>query len=376
VALEGRNHDRLYLQFSVRDTGIGIPKEKQRLIFEAFSQADGSTTRRFGGTGLGLTISARLVEAMDGEIWVESAPGQGSSFCFTASFGVSTESSGIANLAGAVELAGARVLVVDDNETNRRILMGMLNAWGMKTVPAAGAAEALAKMRNAIEQSDPFRLVLTDVHMPGTDGFDLARRIQENPEMTNAVVMMLTSGEHGGDLARCRDMGVAAYLTKPVRRTELHEAIRTAIAAAKPHASSREISRTEDSVARGLRILLAEDNAVNQRVAMRILEKAGHHVQAASNGKVALQMLEQQSFDVVLMDVQMPEMDGFEATGQIRRKEQHTGEHMPIIAMTAHAMAGDRERCLEAGMDDYVTKPVSSAALLKMVAAMAALQRR
>ena len=224
-------------------------------------------------------------------------------------------------------------------------------------------------------------MALTDVHMPEMDGFDLVRRIQEKPELTKAVILMLTSGERGGDLARCRQLGISAYLTKPVRRSDLYGAITAAIAARSPLAgvaepapdvASPEHSRKSECDAAGLQILLVEDNLVNQRLAVRILEKAGHRVTTAGNGKIALQILEEQSVDLVLMDVQMPEMDGFEATGLIREKEQRSGEHLPIIAMTAHAMRGDRERCLTAGMDDYITKPIASAALLEMVAAMAA----
>ncbi len=383
VALDIWSRDQLHVQFSVRDTGIGIPRDKQRMIFEAFSQADGSTTRKFGGTGLGLTISARLVQAMDGEIWVESTPGKGSCFYFTATLGASSESRGIQNLAGAVAFAGLRVLVVDDNATNRRILMDMVAAWGMKPTPAASAAEALAEIENGMAKNEPYRLVLTDVHMPEMDGFDLVQQMHDRFASAQAAVLILTSGERGGDLARCRGLGVAAYLTKPVRRSELRGAIATAVAAPMQSVDTppREIMKPQEpqreaATGGALRLLLVEDNLVNQRVATRILEKAGHHVQTAGNGKVALQLLKQHSFDVVLMDVQMPEMDGLEATALIRRNEELTGERLPIIAMTAHAMQGDRERCLNAGMDNYITKPIASAALLEMVAAMAAVQKR
>jgi len=374
VALQSSSVDQLNLHFLVRDTGIGIPLDKQKMIFEAFSQADGSTTRKFGGTGLGLTISARLVEAMQGEIWVESAPAKGSTFHFTARLGVSNETRQVANLAEAVPLAGIRVVVVDDNLTNRRILTDMLSRWGMQPAPAASGAEALAHMRRGVQRGHPFSLVLTDVHMPEMDGFELVKRIHDAPELAQPVILMLTSGDRSDDLVRCRRLGVSSYLTKPVRRAELRSAIIGAIAH-DPGLAERDsmlsgatAERRRQAVGRSaLHILLAEDNAVNQRVALRILEKAGHRVAIAENGKAALRMTEEQSFDAILMDVQMPEMGGFEATALIREKERRTGRHIPIIAMTAHAMAGDRERCLAAGMDDYLSKPVAASTLLELV---------
>jgi CheY-like chemotaxis protein len=314
---------------------------------------------------------------MDGEIWVESTPGQGSCFCFTASLAVATEPTDLQNLAAAVNLAGTRVLIVDDNRTNRRILSEILSGWGMHALAAAGVPEALSEMRSASEHGEPIKLVLTDMHMPELDGFDLARNIRERPSIAKPVILMLTSGESAGDLARCQELGIAAYLTKPVRRAELRAAITKAMGPpAQPAAQTTAAKRAKNSgrspvPAVACRILLAEDNPVNQRVALRILEKAGHIVVTAANGGIALQLLEEQSFDVVLMDVQMPEMDGFEATALIREKERRTGARIPIVAMTAHAMQGDRERCLAAGMDDYISKPVPAAALLEMVAAMA-----
>ncbi|HEY1759154.1 MAG TPA: response regulator [Bryobacteraceae bacterium] len=367
AALEHSSVDgHLRLRFDIRDTGIGIPEDKQTVIFQAFAQADGSTTRKFGGTGLGLTISTRLVKMMGGDIWVDSTPGEGSSFHFTAIFGVATETE--YPEPDYERLIGMPALVVDDNSTNRRILTELLWFWKMRPASAASGMEALGMLRQAAERGDHFALVLTDCHMPEMDGFDLATRIRNSPHLTEAVVMMLTSGEQSGDIKRCREMGISAYLTKPVRRGELRSAIVRAV-------TGRSVSvviptHTRPASAPGgprMRILLAEDNVVNQRVAVRILEKQGYGVVVASNGVEALKAIEEHDFDLVLMDIQMPEMGGFEATGNIRQKEHPSGTHIPIIAMTAHAMTGDRERCLEAGMDDYISKPVRAPALIELV---------
>ncbi|MEI9812032.1 MAG: response regulator [Acidobacteriota bacterium] len=370
AALDAQVGESLQLHFKVRDTGIGIPAEKQSMIFEAFSQADGSTTRKYGGTGLGLAITSRLVQAMGGELWVESNSDGGSCFHFTAHLGISPEIPKAAPVE-EISLEGRSVLTVDDNLTNRRVLTDMLAAWGMRPMPAASAPEALAHMRRAVSQGEPFELLLTDVHMPDMDGFDLVNRIHENPYLAGSVILMLTSGEHIGDLERCKSLGISAYLTKPVRRAELRKAIARAIAGqsklAKP-AEAAVNSGPPRASTTGVHILLVEDNVINQRVARGILERAGHSVVVANNGREGLRLYEEQPFDVVLMDVQMPELDGFEATAAIREKQKRGGPRTPIVAMTAHAMAGDRERCLAAGMDDYITKPVQSAALLKMVA--------
>jgi signal transduction histidine kinase/CheY-like chemotaxis protein len=370
--LGSRDGNLVRLHFEVRDTGIGIPLDKQQVIFAAFSQADGSTTRKFGGTGLGLTISSRLVKMMQGRLWVESQPGEGTTFHFTTCFEVVDEFDQPVPADDAV-LQGTPVLVVDDNATNRRILTELLWRWNMKPASAATGLEALSMLRGAAERGDPYALVVTDCHMPEMDGFDLAARIRNSPHLTDAVVMMLTSGEQRGDIARCRELQILVHLTKPVRRAELRAAIALALAG---RSSSREqavstaiphqISSGTPEHSR-LRILIAEDNLVNQRVALRILEKQGHTVVLAGNGRQALRALDEQAFDVILMDVQMPEMGGFEATAAIRKKEQDGHGHIPIIAMTAHAMIGDRELCLAAGMDDYISKPVRSRLLLDMV---------
>jgi two-component system sensor histidine kinase/response regulator len=372
VALEAQEGDELELHFIVSDTGIGIPPEKQKLIFEAFSQADSSTTRRFGGTGLGLTISSRLVQAMRGKIWVESEPGKGSNFHFTVCLGIDHQ--GSEPPPEEVPLTGIPVLVVDDNFTNRRILTEMFWMWQMKPTEAASAQEALAHLRRASERGHPFALVVTDVHMPEMDGFDLAERIKDAPKLADVVILMLTSGEKRGDLQRCRGMGVSAYLMKPVRRAELRAAITKAMRAPSLGGNENEQALPVSQVALRVapeslrsRILLAEDNVVNQRLAARILEKAGHSVLIVSNGREAIAALQGEIIDLVLMDVQMPQMDGFEAARAIRKDEIGNKKHIPIIAMTAHAMTGDRDRCLAAGMDGYIAKPIRAQDLLSLV---------
>jgi signal transduction histidine kinase/DNA-binding response OmpR family regulator len=376
VTLESRDRDKLLLHFIVRDTGIGIPKDKQKLIFEAFAQADGSMTRRFGGTGLGLTISSRFVQAMEGSIWVDSEPGKGSCFHFTAQFGAVAQSART-SLPEESSFSGLAVLVVDDNSTNRRILTGMLSMWKAKPTAAASAHEALSCMQRASNNGHPFALVLTDAHMPDMDGFELAETIKASPDLAQSVVLMLTSGEQRGDIARCRQVGVSEYIVKPIRRAELKSAILKALAEHQPGnrvepraiepLKALEPSAVRTHVISQIRILLAEDNIVNQRLALRILEKAGHEVVVASNGREACAAWKRQTFDLILMDVQMPEMDGFEATAAIRRDEAGTGSRIPIIAMTAHAMQGDKARCLAAGMDAYISKPIRASDLLALI---------
>jgi signal transduction histidine kinase/CheY-like chemotaxis protein len=375
-ALEIAGENRL-LQFSVSDTGIGIPAEKQKLIFEPFTQADTSTTRKYGGTGLGLTISTRLVERMGGKIWIDSEPGRGTHFHFTARLGVAASHViGLATVVSLEVLRGVKVLVVDDNRTNRGILDGMLKRWAMKPTSVQGGEEALTELSDAWEARDPYRLILTDMHMPKMDGFGLVERIRQSPNLIANTIMMLTSAGHRGDAARCQELGVAAYLLKPVRQSELRDAIIQALGAKEQERAipliTRFSVRDAGEPASFLTVLLVEDNAVNQRLAARLLEKRGHHVVVAANGREAMAALEKDNYDLVLMDVQMPEMDGLEATAAIRKKEGASGKHVRVIALTAHAMKGDQERCLAAGMDGYLSKPIQAQeldAILKQHAA-------
>jgi CheY-like chemotaxis protein len=351
------------LRFTVADSGIGIPKEKLEVIFHPFSQADTSTTRKYGGTGLGLTISNRLVGMMGGGISVESEPGRGSQFHFTVRVGIAdTKVIEVGAIAPPEILRAVRVLVVDDNRTNRRILEGMLGRWEMKSSSVQDGEEALTKLSEAQEAGEPFALILMDMHMPQMDGFELIERIRQSPGSSAATIMMLTSAGHRGDAARCKELGVAAYLMKPIRQSELREAIARVLGARVQQGAIPLITRYALHDARepgtSLRILLAEDNPVNQRLASRLLEKRGHSVVVAGNGRGALEALEKEYFDLVFMDVQMPVMDGFEATAAIRKKEGDSGIHLPVVALTAHAMKGDREKCLAGGMDGYLTKPI------------------
>jgi PAS domain S-box-containing protein len=354
-------HDRI-LRFTISDTGIGIPKEKQESIFDAFSQADTSTTRKYGGTGLGLTISTQLVAMMGGKIWVESEPSRGSEFHFTLRLSVADAKETKAVNVSPHELRDVKILVVDDNRTNRRILEGMLGRWEMKSTVVEGGEEALAELFAAREAGDPYRMILADMHMPRMEGFGLVERIRQRPELSTATIMMFTSAGHRGDAARCRELGIAAYLLKPIRQSELREAITRVLGAHGQEGPIPLITRfsLEDahSPTAFLRVLVAEDNPVNQQLIVRLLEKRGHRVQVAVNGLEALQALKQDRFDLVLMDMQMPEMGGVEATAAIRQNEKSTGLYTPIIALTASAMQGDREKCLASGMDGYLTKPI------------------
>ena len=372
--VESRRTDSAVLHFYVSDTGIGIPPEKQERIFEAFVQADSSTTRKYGGTGLGLAISARLVGLMGGRIWLESEPKLGSRFHFTVQFGLPGGAPAPPLSPPNVNLQGIPVLVIDDNATNRRILEGMLKPWAMQPTLTGGGDEGLLALRRARERGQPFPLILLDAQMPGMDGFGVAEKLRSDPTLAGAAIMMLTSGGQRGDAARCRELGIAAYLVKPIRRSELLEAILLVLG--RPPAGqdrSQLITRhTLRETRRKLRILVAEDNAVNRELVIRRLQKLGHTAIAVSDGREAVERWEQEaaSCDLILMDMQMPEMDGFQATAQIRDKEKSSGKHIPIIALTAHAMKGDRERCLAAGMDGYVAKPIRQQELMETIEAL------
>ncbi len=357
------------LHFTVTDTGIGISPDKRATIFEAFMQADASTTRRFGGTGLGLAIASQLVTLMGGRIWVESELGRGSAFHFTLPFETRAEAPTKPLRGELADLRGMAVLVVDDNATNRRILEEVLTNWAMRPTIVDSGRAALQAMEHARAQGTPFPFALIDFQMPDQDGFQLADAIRRRPELGTPMIMMLSSVGQSGDAVRCRELGVASYLTKPVRQSVLLDAM-LEILAARGQAVAAELVVTREAITALLhprRVLLAEDNAVNRLVVSAILQKHGHTLVAVENGVQAFAAVQQELFDVVLMDVQMPEMDGLEATTAIRKSEHGTARHVPIIALTAHAMANDREACFAAGMDAYLSKPIHPAELLAAI---------
>jgi signal transduction histidine kinase/CheY-like chemotaxis protein len=365
--------EEVTLHFAVSDTGIGIPLQKQQSIFEGFTQADSSMSRKFGGTGLGLAISSRLVEEMGGRLRVESKLGLGSSFQFNARFALQKNPPPVAE-AGLGAFNDLKVLVVDDSVTSGRILQEMLRGWGMSPTLVDRGSQVLAQMEKARALGSPFRLVLLDAHMPDADGFEIAAQIKNNPRFGESEVVILTSVGLRGDAAKCREAGIGAYLPKPIRRPDLLDAIRLVLG---PRVRDEDVHTlvTTHSLREGrsaMTILLAEDNRVNQTMAIRLLEKRGHTVVLAETGKAALAAVHKQAFDLVLMDIQMPEMDGLEATMAIRQKEKSSGKHLPIIAMTANAMKGDKEHCLRSGMDGYIAKPLSVKELFGVIEALPA----
>ena len=360
VSLESLEDQHVILHFVVADSGIGIPEDKQSAIFSAFVQADSSTTRKYGGTGLGLSISARFVEMMNGRIWVESKPNAGSRFHFTARFGRAITHSN-ANSTPALTMAGVPVLILDDNATNRLVLEQDLTAWGMFPTVAATAAEALRLLRSAADLPAPFRILLLDTHMPEMDSFALAELIAGEESLNNLKILVLTSGGQRGDSTRRPQPGISGFVTKPLRQVELYTALTTVLSAepARAKQSPRVTnSATRETHLRRDTVLVAEDNPVNQRVIKGLVERQGFGVRIVSNGIEAVHAIQQQAYSLIFMDVHMPKMDGLEATAKIREWEACSGRRNRIVAMTANAMTGDRERCLNAGMDDYLSKPV------------------
>jgi PAS domain S-box-containing protein len=368
VTLETQSAEAVHLHFTVKDTGIGIPPEKQDVVFDAFTQADGSTTRKYGGTGLGLAITTQIVQLMSGKIWLESEVGRGSTFHFTAPFGIAAAKTAAPSAADPDILRGSLALVVDDNKTNRIILAEMLARWGMRVESAGGAEAALTSLDRLRREGREIALIITDLHMPHVDGFDFARKVRTSSAFDLIPILLLSSSTGQDQLAQCREAGIAACLMKPVQPSELLDAVMNAVFKPPKQETSEEQPPLLPSEGRpGMKVLLAEDNAVNRTLARKLLEKFGHTVVIAENGRQVLEALRRESVDLVLMDVQMPAMDGLEATAAIREKEKSTGAHLPIIALTAHAMKGDRERCLAAGADDYLTKPIHTPDLLAVL---------
>ena len=371
VVSEGRQNDLLKLRIDVTDTGIGIASDQQHRLFRPFEQVDNSLSRKFGGTGLGLAISSRLVDMLGGQIWLESNPGAGSTFHFTMEVRLAEaeETSCAFENPG---LRGTSVLVVEDNSTNREALSQMLEFWGMPVTAVPCSEQALA----VLERASSFDLAVFDAGLPGCDGFSLAAQIQSRfPQKIGRTVMLLTSGDRSADVSRCEQLGIDAYLMKPVNQSELFDTLVQVLQCSTVDGPIQEHSETHSPEVTGLRILLAEDSLYNQKLAVSLLERKGHYVEVANNGLEAVALVRSRDFDLILMDVQMPEMDGLEATQEIRSWEAPRGRHLPIVAMTAQAMKGDRERCLEVGMDEYLTKPVRSADLYAMISNIAGPQR-
>lgn len=363
---ESVENDRVALYIAVQDTGIGIPPDKQRLIFEAFSQIDASSTRKFGGTGLGLSISSRLVDLMGGQLWLESEEHKGSTFYFTARFERCEKTETQTGLRPVIDVKGLRVLIVDDNSINLRVFAEILTHWGMRPTTVDSGSAAIEALRGMAASGQSFSLILLDAMMPIMDGFMVAEAIRGDQGLEPATIMMLSSADRPDDSTRSQNLGIGLYVRKPVKHSELWNAIQSALGK-----SAIKITGIKplafEKPPRLLKILLAEDNPVNQYMAVVLLEERGHQVKVANNGQEVLDLLPSDNFDLILMDVQMPVMDGFQATEAIRGLERGTGRHIRIVAMTAHALKGDRERCLAAGMDDYISKPVQEQDLLATV---------
>jgi signal transduction histidine kinase/DNA-binding response OmpR family regulator len=357
VELQAQDSLSTTLHFSVRDTGIGIDPARQQAIFDPFVQADTSTTRIYGGTGLGLTISSRLITMMGGKIWVESELGQGSTFHFT----VQMKCAHHAAATDTAALADLKILVVDDNASARKGLDSLLRRWKATTVFAANAQEAMDVLTNAELKADPVQISLVDMDMSDDQARSLVEKIRARPDLSQSVIAMLNSTQQREEEARCKSIGIQTCLVKPVRAGDLRKALVSLVHDAQATTFTQRAKPAPTPVpTSGLNILLAEDNLVNQMLMVRLLQKRGHRVTVAANGKIALEMMEREPFDLILMDVQMPELDGLATAQEIRRREQLGGRHVPIVALTAHAMSGDRERCLAAGMEGYLTKPINT----------------
>jgi CheY-like chemotaxis protein len=398
VKEELKTAEGISLQFTVRDTGIGVAKDKQQVIFDAFAQADGSMTRKFGGTGLGLSISRQFTELMGGRIWVESEANQGSQFHFTVKLGLDPDATEPLEDTNSLQFDNIPVLVIDDNATTRRVLKEMLKSWEMNVVEAENAEEALTLIDKSERDGIPYSLYFLDAYLPGMESFILQDHMRHNPDMAKSTVMMLASPSHKGDAAPWQRLGSPAFVTKPIKCSAVRGVVKTILRDSSEEESqdeqvpvtvqdntspspqisadtapkeigteSVEEDRTPDKPPNSYRVLIAEDNIVNQKVAYFMLEKQGHQVTGVRDGKEAVEAVDKGIFDVILMDIQMPNMNGFEATAAIREKEKNSDKHTPIIAMTAHAMKGDREMCLEKGMDDYVPKPLKADELLTKI---------